>query len=190
MRALWERHGKSGTGVEEGEIEKLASKIAGADLSAFFAHVVEGTADIDLATLLRDMGIDMTWRLPAGAANGNPTPSWLGARIVAEANGDAKLANVFDGGPAQACGLSAGDVIVALDGLRVTAGTLEKRIRGYPPGSRVGVQAFRRDEWMSFDLTLAAQPEQVCVLTMRDTPVEAKRRRNDWLLGPAARAHA
>ena len=42
--------------------------------------------------------------------------------------------HVFDGTPAQSAGLSAHDVLIALDGLRVTADNLDKLLARYPPG--------------------------------------------------------
>ncbi|NJR71846.1 MAG: PDZ domain-containing protein [Gammaproteobacteria bacterium] len=56
-------------------------------------------------------------------------PPSLGAKVVSDSNGDAKLAQVFDGGAALAAGLSAGDTIVAVDGLRVNAANLERRLK-------------------------------------------------------------
>jgi predicted metalloprotease with PDZ domain len=82
-------------------------------------------------------------------------------------------------------GLSAGDAIVAIDGLRVTASSLDRHIRSRRVGESLLVTAFRRDELMAFQVTLKAQTPQQCLLTMRDTPIDAKRRRNDWLWGEA-----
>jgi predicted metalloprotease with PDZ domain len=67
------------------------------------------------------------------------------------------LQHVFDGTPAQQAGLSAGDTLVALDGLRITGGNLDKLLLRYRPGDRVQLHAFRRDELMRFDVTLAAK---------------------------------
>ena len=55
--------------------------------------------------------------------------------------------------------------------------------RTYAPGDRVDLSAFRRDELMTVQVTLQPQPPQTCSLTMRDTPIDAKARRNAWLLG-------
>ena len=45
---------------------------------------------------------------------------------------------ILDGGPAQEAGLAAGDVIIAVDGIRVSRGACEKRlatIRRAPPSA-------------------------------------------------------
>jgi predicted metalloprotease with PDZ domain len=181
MRALWTAYGKTGLGVPEGGVQQVAEKTAGIALGEFFAHAVEGTGDLDLVPLFDAVGIDLCWKVQGPA--GSVTPASLGAKIGGEPNGDARLLHVFDGGAAQRAGLSAGDAVIAVDGLRVSGSTLERRLATYAPDSTVELSAFRRDELMTFQLTLAAQPAQMCSLTLRDTPLEAKARRTAWLLG-------
>ena len=182
MRTLWAAHGRSGQGVPEGGVQSVAEATAGIALADFFAHAVEGTGDLDLAPLFDGVAIDLAWKIPGQAKPDGAAPATLGAKIGGEPNGDARLLQVFDGGAAQLAGLSAGDLVIALDGLRVTGATLERRLRTYAPGARVEFIAFRRDELMTFQVTLQAQSAQTCSLTMRDTPIDAKTRRNNWLL--------
>ena len=183
MRALWEAHGKTAIGVPEGGVQRMAEKISGMPLGKFFAHAVEGTADLEFAALFESVAIEFTWKFPVPSKGDSAPPVWLGAKIGTDTNGDAKLVNVFDDGAAQLAGLSAGDVIIAVDGLRVTGSALEKKLRSHVPGARLKFSAFRRDELMTFDVTLQALPAQICALTMRDTPIDAKARRNAWLMG-------
>ena len=181
MRALWAEFGSKGIGVPEGGIELMAERITGLDLKDFFAESVHGTTDIDFVALFNTVAIDLSWRIPGKGKDDEAAPPAIGAKIGADANGDAKLMQVFDGGAARAAGLSAGDVVIAVDGLRVSAQSLEKRLRTYPVGAAIVLSAFRRDELMSFHVVLHAQPAQTCVLITRDTPVDGKARRNAWL---------
>lgn len=181
MRALWNRFAKSGRGVPEGEIEKIASEMAGADLSTFFAEAVYGTTDLDLVPLFATVGVTLSWRPAMGTPPASSPLSSIGAKIGAESNGDAKLLQVFAGGAALAAGLSAGDTIVALDGLRVNAANLERRIKSYEVGNELAAVAFRRDELLMVTVLLQAQTNQTCVLTLNDTPAGAKVRREAWL---------
>ena len=181
MRALWREHGKINCGVAEGAIEKIAAKVTGLDLDDFFAHAIHGTDDLALALLFKPLGIEMTLRAPGQAKATDPVPATLGVKPGAEANGDAKLLQVFDDGAAQAAGLSAGDIVIAIDNLRVSAANFDKRIKSYPVGSVVELIAFRRDELMRFSVTLQAQAKTTCVLSTHNTPAEAKARREAWL---------
>ncbi|MEC7946531.1 MAG: PDZ domain-containing protein [Myxococcota bacterium] len=189
-RELWERYGKPGIGVPEDGIEKVAAALSGLDLDSFFETAIRGTDDLPLTGLLRDFGLVLSFRPADGPQDkGGKTSSTpvetlrqrgeLGARVVS-GNGGAKLASVYAGGAAHTAGLSAGDVVIAADGLKVSGVDLVKRLARRPPGSVVAIHAFRRDELMRFRLTLQAPQEYVAVLTLED----------DVDPGVAARRHA
>ncbi|MDZ7804489.1 M61 family metallopeptidase [Thiohalophilus sp.] len=176
MRRLWQDYGKPGIGVPEGEIERLAAAIAGTDLSDFFTRYVHGTEDPPLQSLLEHTGINFCLR-PARNADdkgGNAdtqlaeqrTPIWLGARMVNDPLG-ARLSQVFDNGPAQKAGLSAGDVIIACDNIKVDKNNLETLLADYPPASTVTLHAFRRDELFATPLELEPAPADTVYLTIK-----------------------
>ena len=191
-RTLWERNGRPLVGVPEDGIQAIAEEVSGLDLEGFFADVVRGTDDIPLAELLADFGVDLTFR-PAdgpadlgGRASSVPVEKLrqrgeLGARVVA-GGGGAKLANVYTGGAAHRAGLSAGDVVIAADGIKVTGTDLVGRLGRRVPGSVVALHAFRRDELMRFRVTLQAPREFVAVLDLSEDPApEVAARREAWL---------
>ncbi|HWT37393.1 MAG TPA: PDZ domain-containing protein, partial [Paraburkholderia sp.] len=143
MRLLWQRHGRDfytgkGQGIEESDVEALFAEATGADLSELFAEGVRGTRDLPLDTLLAPFGVTVE---PDADPKGKPS---LGARVRGGA--DCTLAAVHDGSAAQKAGLSAGDVLIAVDGLRVTGSNLDALLSRYQPGAKVEVHAFRRDE--------------------------------------------
>jgi len=176
MRELWKRHGATGRGVEKGEIPRLAEEISGLKLKPLFAAWVHGTGELPVKPLLAAAGVELEWETAGG------TPS-LGARTVAD-GADLKLANVYDGGPAQAAGLSANDVLCAIDGLRVTRDNLDKLLGRHRGGDAVAVHAFRRDELMSFTLTLADAPRDVARLRIAARPNKAALKlRKAWIGG-------
>ncbi|MEQ1518968.1 MAG: PDZ domain-containing protein, partial [Usitatibacteraceae bacterium] len=162
MRALWKEYGCNALGVPEGGVEAIAEKVTGLDLQDFFSSAVHGTADIDLNTLFGTMAIDVAWKIPGKVKDDDPVPATIGAKFGTDASND---------------------VIIAVDGLRVSASSIEKRLRAHPVGTSLAITAFRRDELLSFKVSLQAQPAQTCSLTMQDTPISAKARRNAWLQG-------
>ncbi|MBI1948904.1 MAG: M61 family metallopeptidase [Deltaproteobacteria bacterium] len=191
LRALWLRHGKTGVGVPEDGVERLAAEIAGADLRPFFDEYVRGTADVPLGPLLAPYGIEAVLR-PAesdhdqgGKAAKKPVEE-LAARGVLGitlGSGDdgAHLAHVHDGGAAQAAGLSAGDVVVAVDGLRATRTNLLRLCGERPPGARLHVHAFRRDELLELEVVLRAPEHDVAYFTLRAGDDAADGKRAAWL---------
>jgi len=155
MRALWQRFGRTFfegalTGIAPDEVLPLFNEVAGTDLSDLFALAVNGTDDLPLDRLLASVGVNLA------PIEGKQMVS-IGARIKV---GEAGIGAVFDGGAAQRAGLSAGDMLVALDGLRITSGNLEGLLSRYRPGDAVTLHAFRRDVLQTFDVVLD-NPETV-----------------------------
>jgi len=190
MRALWQRHGLTNIGVTEQSVEVLINEVAGVDLSHFFNSALRSTDEIDLAPLFNAFTINYQLR-PADAqsdkggkaAKKKTIPTVLGVRSGENSLG-AKLLNVYDGSAAQLAGLSAGDIVIAVDGLRATHGNLETTIAQRAPGEHVTLHAFRRDELMAFEVTLQMAPADTVYLAIEPQGDEsAKRLRDSWLKG-------
>ncbi len=178
MRALWLRHGRTGIGVAEDGIFALAAEIGGAAVGGWLRELVEGTGELPLAAWLRRAGVGLKWE----AASAAPA---IGVRTVAEGD-QLKLANVYDGGPAQAAGLSAGDVLVALDGLKVSAAGFDKLMTRRMAGDRAEIHVFRRDELMRFEVELQAPPADTAKPELDgDASPAAVALRTGWLGGRA-----
>ena len=152
MTALWQRHGKTGVGIDEHSVCEIAEELSGIKLNKFFASAVYGTDELPLKRLLARFGIALTW-----ASEKAGQTSSLGVKTASDGK-DVRLATVYDGGAAQAAGLAAGDLLVAIDGLRATPASLEQLLARRSPGDRVTIDAFRRDELMRFTLRLDAPP--------------------------------
>ncbi|MDM9558367.1 MULTISPECIES: M61 family metallopeptidase [Bordetella] len=162
MRLLWQRYGRDfyrgkPQGLPEDALPELVREATGVDVRRFVARHAYGTADVPLAELLAPHGIALQWKAPVNI------PS-LDVRTRKQGDGLA-LATVFEGGAAHRGGLSAGDVLVAVDGLRVDAPAgLDLLLAQYRPGDRVTVHVFRRDELRAFTVRLAPPAALDCVL--------------------------
>jgi len=153
MLALWQRYGRdfyngAARGVTDAEVEALFDEVSGLKLKPLFERWVRGTDDLPLAKLFAPLGVKLLEERKGGKAS-------LDAGIGRDALG-AKLTQVHEGGAAHLAGLSAHDVLIAIDGLRVngTAPNVEALLARYRVGDKVTVHAFRRDELMAFDVTL------------------------------------
>ena len=185
MRALWIRHGHPGIGVPEDAIEKLASELAGRDLGDFFARHVYGTEDPPLARLLEEFGVTLHLRAATGPkdrggkpAQGEAPASTLGARV----GPDLKLTYVTRGGPASRAGLSAGDTLVAIDGIKASQDLIAAQLMRPRSAEPIAIHAFRRDELRSFELELQPAPLDTAWLTLDgNAGSSAMLRRDAWL---------
>ncbi|MDR2032619.1 MAG: PDZ domain-containing protein [Azoarcus sp.] len=173
MRALWRRYGLRGVGVPEDGIFDAIGEIGGPRLARWLRRAVEGTDDLALEKQLRLFGVH--WQAEAA----KPAPT-LGIRLAS--GKEARIATVYDNGPAQKAGLSAGDILIAFDGLRIDADKLQKQLGRRRAGDRATIHAFRRDELMCFEVELGLAPENTIQLSMnRRAGRAAERLRRGWL---------
>jgi predicted metalloprotease with PDZ domain len=181
MRALWQRYGrdfysagrKGGQGVTESDVDALFDEVTGLKLKRVLDRFVRGTDDLPLGNLLAPFGVIL-------ADTRKEAKPGLGVRTTREGN-DCKLANVYEHGAAHRAGLSAGDLLVAIDGLRVSAANLDGLLARYRIGDAITLHAFRRDELMTFAVKLAADDAPQMALTAEAKPVVASRMRAAWL---------
>lgn len=170
MKKLWQNYQATGKGIGETEIQELASELAAQDLGDFFQQALYSCEDLPLAELLAHFGVDLKWRAEDTATDFGgkpasqdcPTP-YLGTRMKGN-----EIALVIEDSPAQTAGLSAGDTLIAVGGLKLKSGELNKALMNYMPNESVTIHAFRRDELMTFEVKLGSAPTNTCELLITD----------------------
>ena len=167
MLALWQRYGRDfypsvGRGVTEAEVEALFDEISGMKMKSLFDKYIRGTVDLPLAKLYAPFGVKLADQ------RRSTKPSFDAG--VGRDGADCKLTHVHEGGAAHRAGLSAGDLVIALDGLRVSGapGSLDGMLGRYKVGDTVTVHAFRRDELMTFEVKLLGERAPLVTLTLAD----------------------
>ena len=189
MKAAWQRWGETGDGMPEDGFEEICAEVSGLDLEDFFAATVRGTGELPLEALLNSHGVDYHLRRSAGGKDtggkdrddGTLPSVWLGANLGSR-NGTPVFRAVHNGGPAELAGISPGDELVALDGLRINLAGCEARTRRYQPGDKSDVTIFRGDELITLRLKWTEAPADTCYLLANDDKdSEARSRRKGWL---------
>jgi len=174
MRAMWNKWLNDGQGLAEDEWEQLAQQVCGLELKSFFDQALRSTADLELQPLLAAQGVDMQWDSAdhagdngsvAAVTPGKSVRAYLGVKTAPDSLG-LRVVNVFDGGPAQQAGLAGGDVLIALDGLKMTE--LDKALSRYRPGETVSLHVFRRDQLLLREACLQEQPLCSCRLQLQE----------------------
>lgn len=134
MRDLFGRWKQNGAGISPGELEQTfvaAGGAAGAEISELFRKYVHGFDELDFA---RHLGL-AGYKLELTRETGGDLEV-----VFAESEGEVKGAPielVRQGGPGDKAGLANGDVLVAIDGLKITSVSAAKRqIKAMAGGSR------------------------------------------------------
>jgi predicted metalloprotease with PDZ domain len=189
VRACWAKWGETGDGMPEQGLEVVAAEVSGLDLGDFFDATVRGTGELPLEHLLREHGVSYCLRKAAGrndkgGQKGEPDkqPSvWIGATLT-NRGGKAVFSSLSNEGPAEQAGVSPGDELIALDGLRVSVSGSDTRIRRYRPGDKSELTIFRGDELLTMNLLWAQAPDDTCYLQEDgDSESSLLARRKGWL---------
>ena len=184
MRTLWARYGRDDKPVPESGLEHIAAELSGLDLRPLFDSMLRSTAELPLAELLAEFGIKAVLRASSGPTDeggrgeAKPATAWSGLQLR---GADTGIAHVLNGSPAERAGLAAGDVLVALDGLRVTNANWNKLLDNLPMGWETTVHYFHGDELLQTSLTPVAPPLDTWVLTLAEVDGEKLERRRKWL---------
>ncbi len=183
MRRLWERYGKDERGVPEDAIRAEAEELAGERLP-LFDLAVSGTGDPDLSAL-SVVGLRARRRAresPADKGGSRPREGRhdLAGHLGLLLKGTSVL-SVLAGGPAERAGLCPEDELVAVDGFRLHAEGAPLRLEGHPPGTRLRLSLFRRDELRTHEVELADRPEDTLWIERLEAPSEEQRAAfQDW----------
>ena len=163
MRKLYE-NAQNGIQVNERTIVDLCNELTGDDWIEQINHLINTTDELPLDQLLPEFGLNYTLK------NDKSLP--LGLKLVDKPDGVLIQSARRDGVAVQA-GLSANDVIVAIDGIKATVKLVEKYAK---QEGTYTVFAFRRDEFIQFDVQTGGS-----ALTEVELNVADQNKADTWL---------
>jgi len=186
MHTLWQQYCDGLVGIEDGHIEQVAEELCGSDLSDFFDVAVRGVEDLPLDEYLAAAGVEMRWMSAEASAEKGlaldkgdcETTASLGVQLGKGTH----INYAFTDGAAHRAGLSAGDELLAWNGVRLHAGGLKSQLKRQIPGDKIEITAFRRDELMQFDVELQPAPHDTCRLRSKEGYEDL---RDEWLMPDA-----
>ena len=147
---------QQGMQVHERTIFDLCKELTGDDWSEQIHHLINTTDELPLDQLLPEFGIDYQLKQDKSLP--------FGLKLADKPEGVLVQAAHREGAAAKA-GLSAHDVIIAIDGLKATVKSLERYAK---QDAIYTVHAFRRDELMTFELNAAQIELPEVVLNVTD----------------------
>lgn len=163
MRKLYE-NAQQGIQVSERTIFDLCRELTGQDWAEQINHLINTTDELPLDQLLPEFGFSFELK------NEQALP--FGLKVLDKPEGVLIQSARRDGAAAKV-GLSANDVILAIDGLKASEKLLVKYAK---QAGTYSVYAFRRDELMQFELQAAETS-----LTTVELKVEDQAKADKWL---------
>lgn len=163
MRKLYENT-QNGIQVNERTIFELCQELTGDNWLEQINHLINTTDELPLDQLLPEFGVSYTLK------NDKSLP--FGLKLADKPEGVLVQSARRDGAGVKA-GLSANDVIVAIDGLKATTKLVEKYAK---QEGTYTVHAFRRDELMTFEVQNGGSE-----LTEVELKVEDQTKAEKWL---------
>ncbi len=147
---LWKAYGNGAKGFTSADVRAILQRLTGHSWDAWWAKNIDSPADQDFAALLAPVGL----RLDMGSGPQVAMAGWQ----ADEANGAMVLGGVTRDGAAWNAGMETGDVLVAIDGARVSPARFRDMLRERKAGETVTVSFFRRDQLMTRKMTLGSRP--------------------------------
>ena len=145
LQIMWERFGKNETGFSEAELHEVMENVAGVDLTNFWKDYLYGTKELDYNYYLEPFGIELR-----SAYQDIP---FVGLTLKSK-NGIAEVEKVEFGSPAQKAGISAGDILLAIAGIRVTAENFHERLKDFAVGEAIAMTIFQQDLLKTVEVVL------------------------------------
>lgn len=174
----------AGEGYSEEDILAACERLAGRVARRYLARLIESRNEIDYNKGLAYVGLRVTrGGLDNNKDNEVKKPFYVGISIAASnRNGEfVSVDNIVPGSPAEKGGLSSGDVIVALDGERVTTKRWEKVLGMKRAGEDIEVAFFRGIRLMTATIRGVEQDHRSYRIEPIEKPTTAqKRARRKW----------
>lgn len=152
MRYLWQNYGKQDQGVPEEEMANIIEAATDVCMKDLLSQWVDTTAELPLIDLADYLQIHLEPDTkPEEAA------VWLGANGTHSSSG-MKLKQVINFSPAHKAGLSAGDLLIAIDSVKIDESTLKRRLMAANQGDICTIHFFRAGKLFTTNLIFENKP--------------------------------
>jgi len=163
-------------GFDEKDLLTILKELTNDDYQRWWQENVHGYAKVDFNELLAKAGLTMSY----GEKDKSKQIAWAGIKTKQVTNG-LEITQVEKNSPAWQIGLTLGDIIVAINDLRMADKDLTTRLKNFKPKDRMSVTFFRRDELVTRMVILGEIPKsKLKVVPLKDASDEQKAFFKHW----------
>lgn len=150
LRLLWEDFKAAGeyySGITADDVPEIVSRATELDLTGLIADLTQTAMPVDYAKFLKPLGVVLE-------ASEIPVERKLLGISGSGSDAGFTVRQVYDKETAQWIGIAPGDVIIALDGVRVKGNNLSELLARYGEGDELLIHAFRDDALLAWAVLL------------------------------------
>jgi len=196
MRQLWKEHRVGG--YVTADVLRIANQVSGQKLDAWFKDHIDGTKELDFASVLKVYGLEWkpkeskesTDKKELTENNEKYGSTYVGLDVTAQ-QGKAMIDKVTKGSPAENAGINSGDELISLDGYRIAAENWGERLGLYRPNEILECIVARRGKILKLPLKLGEQSKESWTLQRIAKPSDEQESAwRNWLQIPPAETAA
>lgn len=185
MRIMFKRFEKDGYLPED--FRAVVDEVAGTEMAGWFKTHIDTASPMEYDNALAWYGLtfgdekkekdtDKEKSEKAEEKKEDKGKPWVGF------SGGTSVSRVESGSPAAKAGINVGDEIIAVDGYRVSSGSVDSRLRQYKVGDTITVLTSRRQQIFERKLTLAKAPKSLKLKWVKEPTDLQKASARAWLL--------
>ncbi len=174
---MWQQFGQAEIGFTPEQLKQVIESVAEFDLTDFFERYIDGLDELPFEEYLREFGLKLVSNVDEGSQ-----PPFIGITLNPNMKKSAIAKLVESRSPAQQAGIDAGDEIIAIEGLRVTADQFPSQLQQYAPGDPIRLTIFHQDVLHETTLTLQApRASEYFVVPMENPSIAQRQNFMGWL---------
>ena len=181
VSGLWQRY--LTTGTPDDALLQLLTELGFSDLAAICQQWLNDAAPLPLTEYLPALGLQLTLRPmqhadDLGGETDNANQQFIGA-LSKPQQGLLQLTHIYHNDAAHQAGLMVGDILLAVDGRRITSANFTQLLQRHGSNSKVKIDFFRKDRLLQCILTLQRSNREVAMLSVSDQSLC-----HGWLASP------
>jgi predicted metalloprotease with PDZ domain len=166
---------QKGRGFEEEDFLKALSTVTGSDFSDFWKVNISESVELDYNRYLKAAGLYLD-------AHPGETTVNVGISLRETADHLPQIENVAPGSPASAYGLSSEDILLALDGERVSDKHFNEVLSEKHPGQKVVFTVYRENRLLNIEVVLGSHEPMTYSIKEMALPSDMQKQiRASWL---------
>ncbi|MBO1255734.1 M61 family metallopeptidase [Alteromonas sp. 5E99-2] len=174
MQYLWNTFGKNEVGTPDNAIHTACNAL-GVNVDEYLSDVANGVTDVDLTSLLNEIGLNLEFRGrthssdKGGTPCDNPISNDFGATLSQTPQG-LKVTQLQQGSAAEKANLLIGDKIIAANDWLVTEPLFMRLIQSQQDHSSIALTVARQGRLISLELPVQNAQQKVAVVSIKEKP--------------------